>query len=154
MTLTEIKEAVLEGMTVHWKHEGYVVVESGSRAVGEANQWLIMCVRNEYCIGLTHMDGVTMNGKAEDFFVGYMEKMNQIQLGMYLGALRAGERVIETTTLMFSSGWTGTVYLNDKGWSCVMWDEPGHPERKMGTSPTGGTRRITDVLSVFQQAEG
>jgi hypothetical protein len=33
------------------------------------DQWLIKCELNDHCIGLTWRDGVTMNGKPEDFFI-------------------------------------------------------------------------------------
>ncbi len=29
----------------------------------------IVCTHNEYAIGLTRTDGITMNGKEEDFFI-------------------------------------------------------------------------------------
>lgn len=62
MTLDEIKAAVESGHKVHWKHTGYEVIGSG-------DDMLINCVQNDNCIGLTWTDGVTMNGKAADFFV-------------------------------------------------------------------------------------
>jgi hypothetical protein len=63
MTLDEIKAAVERGETVHWANTGYRVIKD---SIG---QWLIICDHNQSCIGLTWMDGVTMNGKPEDFFV-------------------------------------------------------------------------------------
>ena len=60
MTLEEIKQAIADGKTVHWSHEGYVVTK----------HHLIHCLSNDSCIGLTHQDGITMNGKEEDFFLG------------------------------------------------------------------------------------
>lgn len=63
MTLEEIKEAVLAGRKVCWASEAYDVIHD---SVG---QWLIRCNINESCIGLTWRDGVTMNGKPEDFFI-------------------------------------------------------------------------------------
>lgn len=63
MTLQEIKDAVESGKTVHWATELYVVKKD---SIG---QWLIVCTHNGNCIGLTWLDGVTMNGKEEDFFI-------------------------------------------------------------------------------------
>lgn len=62
MTLQEIKDAIEAGKTVCWKHDGYGVVKGGSG-------YLIVCLHNDYTIGLTWRDGVTMNGEPEDFFV-------------------------------------------------------------------------------------
>ena len=64
MTLEEIKKAVEEGKKVHWSHSGYAVI------CDKIGQWLIVCSSNNHCIGLTWLDGVTMNGKEEDFFIG------------------------------------------------------------------------------------
>jgi hypothetical protein len=63
-SLSDIKEAVLSGKTVHWQNELYRVVHD---SVG---QWLIVCQSTKGCWGLTWADGVTMNGKPEEFFVG------------------------------------------------------------------------------------
>lgn len=63
MTLTEIKSAVESGQRVYWKNPGYQVVKD------RIGQWHINCVWNNHCIGLTWADGVTMNGKPEDFHV-------------------------------------------------------------------------------------
>jgi len=64
MTLDEIKAAVDNGHTVHWSHDGYEVVHCDN------GEWLIHCLSNSSCIGLTWQDGTTMNGKPEDFFIG------------------------------------------------------------------------------------
>lgn len=63
MTLDEIKAAVERGDTVHWSNTLYRVIHD---SVG---QWLIICDANQSCIGLTWMDGVTMNGEPEQFFI-------------------------------------------------------------------------------------
>ena len=64
MNLEEIKAAVEAGKTVHWSNTLYVVIKD---SIG---QWLIKCTDNDHCVGLTHRDGVTMNGKPEEFFLG------------------------------------------------------------------------------------
>ena len=63
MTLDEIKAAVNAGKCVCWANTGYQVVRD------TADQWLIRCTDNDSCIGLTWRDGVTINGKPEDFFI-------------------------------------------------------------------------------------
>ncbi len=62
MTLDEIKAAVDAGQTVHWASDQYVVVKGRW-------EYLIKCLHNNHCIGLTHQDGITMNGKPEEFFL-------------------------------------------------------------------------------------
>ena len=64
LTLDEIRNAVESGHTVHWSHEGYVVLKD---SIG---QWLIKCLSNGSCIGLTWQDGVTVNGTPEQFYIG------------------------------------------------------------------------------------
>lgn len=63
MTLEQIKEAVLAGKTVHWATKGYTVQH---HPIGGFN---IICTSNDNCCGLTHRDGVTMNGDEDQFFI-------------------------------------------------------------------------------------
>ena len=63
MTLQEIKQAVDEGKVVNWKNEGYQVIKD------KHGEYLINFIYNEYYVGLTWQDGVTMNGDEEDFFI-------------------------------------------------------------------------------------
>lgn len=62
MTLEEIKAAVLAGKRVFHHSPIYEV------KVDFAGNWLIVCNANNYCIGLTWRDGVTMNGEEKDFY--------------------------------------------------------------------------------------
>ena len=64
MTLDEIKAAVLAGKTVHWANSLYVV-----KYHDKIKQFDIVCLSNNHCIGLTHRDGVTMNGQPEEFYI-------------------------------------------------------------------------------------
>ena len=64
MTLQEIKDAVLSGKTVHWSTTAYAVKYSE-----RADDFNIVYVPDGNCIGLAHQDGVTMNGKPEEFFL-------------------------------------------------------------------------------------
>lgn len=63
MTLAQVKEAVLSGRTVHVGKPAYKVV------VDSQGEWLIVCSLNGYTIGLTWLDGVTVNARPEDFFI-------------------------------------------------------------------------------------
>ena len=67
MTLDEIKKAVLANKTVCWRTEDYTV-----RMGGAFDEWYIFYrygKRGESCIGLTWSDGVTLNGKPEEFYI-------------------------------------------------------------------------------------
>lgn len=74
MTLKQIKDALNDGLTVCWSHDGYQVVKDSF------NQYLIKCLNNGHCIGLTHQDGLTMNGKESQFFI--KEKFKQLELNL------------------------------------------------------------------------
>ena len=65
MKLQEIKDSVLAGKKVYWANKGYEVRF-------KYGQWYIFCnIANfEHTIGLTWQDGVTLNGKEEEFFIG------------------------------------------------------------------------------------
>jgi|TARA_R100000084_G_C4532390_1_gene91774 oligoribonuclease (3'-5' exoribonuclease) len=64
MTLQEIQAAVMAGQTVHWENTAYVV-----KYAPHIDEFLIYCLLNDTCIGLTWKDGVTMNGKEDQFFM-------------------------------------------------------------------------------------
>ena len=68
MKLAEIKAAVLAGKTVHWASHAYVVIYAP-----KIDEFLIKCPQNENYIGLTHKDGVTMNGKPSQFFIPFQK---------------------------------------------------------------------------------
>lgn len=63
MKANEIKEHVLSGRKVYWSNELYEVVTDG------LGDFLIECKVNKHCIGLTWKDGITLNGKEEDFYL-------------------------------------------------------------------------------------
>ena len=63
MTLDEIKSAVDAGMNVRWKNDGYHVFKD------RIGQYLIRFIWNDSCIGLTHTNGVTLNGAPRDFYI-------------------------------------------------------------------------------------
>jgi hypothetical protein len=64
MTLSEIKADVTSGRVVCWQSPAYQVINGA-----DGKQWLILCTLNNHCIGLTWADGVTMNGKPDDFYI-------------------------------------------------------------------------------------
>lgn len=63
MTLEQIKTAVKAGHTVNWCNSGYIVI------CDSRDNWLIYCTMNDTYIGLTWLDGVTLNGKPEQFYI-------------------------------------------------------------------------------------
>jgi len=70
MTLQEIKNAVESGKTVHWATKAYTVLKDQLR--DGTHQWLIAYnygQRDANYIGLTWRDGVTVNGRPEQFFI-------------------------------------------------------------------------------------
>ena len=69
MQLAEIKAAVMAGKTVHWANEAYVVVYAP-----RINEFLIKCLLNDTCTGLTWQDEVTMNGRPNQFFIPFQQE--------------------------------------------------------------------------------
>lgn len=63
MTVEEIKTAVDNGKTVHCLNGAYEVIKD------KKNQYLIKCISNGHCIGLTWTDNVTLNGQEKDFYI-------------------------------------------------------------------------------------
>lgn len=62
MNLEQIKQAVDAGRRVCWASPAYEVIRDS------LGRYLIRCTANDDCIGLTHRDGVTLNGNPEHFF--------------------------------------------------------------------------------------
>jgi hypothetical protein len=63
MNLEQIKAAIDAQKTVYWKQRNYEVIKDSN------GQYLIQCTHNDDCIGLTHQDGETLNGREEDFLL-------------------------------------------------------------------------------------
>lgn len=61
MNLEQIKVAVDAGKFVYLSNPSYRIIKS------RYGEYLIYRQINEYCIGLTWRDGVTLNGREEDF---------------------------------------------------------------------------------------
>jgi hypothetical protein len=71
MTLQEIKDAVEAGKTVHWATTAYTILKDQLR--DGKHQWLIAYnhgQRDANYVGLTWRDGITVNGRPEQFFIG------------------------------------------------------------------------------------
>ena len=62
MNLNEIKKAISEGKRVFHNNLNYEVV------MDKNGKYLIKCNSNNYCIGLTWLNGTTLNGKEKEFF--------------------------------------------------------------------------------------
>lgn len=65
MTLEKIKQAVREGLTVHWSNTGYIVTRFERRGV---EYWYIKFTPNGHSVGLTSADGA-LQGKEEEFYI-------------------------------------------------------------------------------------
>jgi hypothetical protein len=63
MNLQEIKQAIAEGKSVHWKHKGYTVF------VDELGKYLICCAISKVCINLIDEEG-SLRDLGSDFFIG------------------------------------------------------------------------------------
>lgn len=71
MNLIQIKAALAANMPVHWSNAGYVVKGN-----------LITCTLNTGgAVGLTWADGVTLNGKEKDFFIGECDELRDFISG-------------------------------------------------------------------------
>lgn len=94
MTLEEIKTAVRSGKKVHWSNQGYLV-HLHTFPDGK-EQWSIIFTANDHCIGLTHQDGITLNGKPEEFFIGEPSTMKRTRLEM-ISELKASRPNVSIT---------------------------------------------------------
>jgi len=63
MTLAQIKQATDKGHVVYWSNELYEVVKY-------KDEYMIRYNQGDNYIGLTHKDGVTLNGLEDEFFIG------------------------------------------------------------------------------------
>jgi len=59
-TAQQIRDLTDAGVTVYCGNTGYEVIKDN------IGQYMIRCKSNDYCVGLTWQDGVTLNGT--DFF--------------------------------------------------------------------------------------
>jgi hypothetical protein len=71
MTLAEIQKAITENKEVRWMNDGYKVYQD---SIG---QYLITFIDNDYTIGLTHQNDLTLNGNEQDFYIKKGIKQNE-----------------------------------------------------------------------------
>lgn len=76
MTVEEIKLAVDSGKDVRWESNYFSdrKLPKGCRRATYVvkfyvNQYLIVCLSNDHAIGLTHKDGITLNGDEKEFCI-------------------------------------------------------------------------------------
>jgi hypothetical protein len=62
MTLRQIKNAIKKGKSVYWANDNYKVID-------DDGEFLIEYQPDGHCIGLTWIDGKTMNGEEKDFYI-------------------------------------------------------------------------------------
>lgn len=65
MSFSDIEMAIYNGYTVHWKNYNYQVVKD------KIGQYLLKCLSNSHCVGLTTTDGKLVEDP-KDFFIGGM----------------------------------------------------------------------------------
>ena len=63
MSLFDIQTAIHNGYTVYWKSNNYQVVKD------KIGQYLIKCLSNSHCVGLTRTDGSLVEDP-KHFFLG------------------------------------------------------------------------------------
>jgi hypothetical protein len=100
MNLGQIKQAVRDGQIVCHQNENYRVVLHTFKNGDE--QWLIKCLSNDYCIGLTWQDEVTMNGYEQDFFILHQDQGKD---EIYILENREAQDELLSTMIKFLYGW-------------------------------------------------
>ena len=63
-SVQDIKDAVDSGLAVHCGNDGYEVTKAPN------GEYIVTYRPNGSVIGLTHKDGVTLNGELFDFYIG------------------------------------------------------------------------------------
>ena len=136
MTLKEIKKAVSEGRRVYCGNKGYEVMDGGKAGL------LINCTANGYAIGLTHADGVTMNGKPSEFFTEEpKEGLIDIVRGMNDHAAKKEQELAEEKTYCEAcedcGRKEGEKCLNYSDTDCGLW-LVNHPKAAPAAKHTPG----------------
>lgn len=62
MNLQQIKDKLSAGIKVYWNNEAHEVTQDNK------SQYFITNIYNQYSVGLTWLDGITLNGKESEFF--------------------------------------------------------------------------------------
>lgn len=87
MHVHEIKDAVDRGETVHWASPAYTVKRSE-----RSQSYSVVCTHNGHAIGLTHRDGVTMNGAPIQFYKAG-DHDGEVLAKLYSGLWRSDNRL-------------------------------------------------------------
>ena len=67
MNLEQIKQSLSKGQKVYWQNENYEVIFIKADPYKYV-EYLIHSKSNNHYIGLTHTDGITLNGEEHEFF--------------------------------------------------------------------------------------
>jgi hypothetical protein len=113
MTLDEIKQAVDAGKTVHWSNAGYTVIK-------DRNGAYFIRFHDGNSIGLTWQDGVTLNGKPEEFFVAFDEDAERVCIVDGLRGIYVGQHFAR----MYGDNWSGISPTD----LAIVRHGPGHHE--------------------------
>jgi len=62
LSLSDIETAIYNGYRVHWKNDNYLVLKD------RVGQYLIKCLSNSHCVGLTRTDGSLVEDP-KDFYL-------------------------------------------------------------------------------------
>lgn len=62
LSLSDIETAIHNGYRVHWKNDNYLVLKD------KIGQYLIKCLSNSHCVGLTRTDGSLVEDP-KDFYL-------------------------------------------------------------------------------------
>lgn len=105
MNVEEIKAAVGRGLRVFWSNASYEVIHDTKNG---CDQWLIRHSEGS-CVGLTHRDGVTLNGRPEQFYTVVVHELGS------LGVRASWEVGGHTGTIVFSG--------DERGRTQIDWDD-------------------------------
>jgi len=138
MQLDQIKAAVDAGARVHWANDLYFVIKDS------LGQYLIKCPSTGGCWGLTHADGVTVNGKPEEFYLGDKARRG-FEPGMAVRDMFAAchvrwahkpasdETVDDSLTLTVDGQDVGEIQITQFGIFCAnIWTSPARDEMEHG----------------------
>ena len=91
---------------MHWKTPAYQVV------CDSVGQWLIVCRSTKGCWGLTWADGVTMNGKPEEFSVAGVTLVDQMRA--------AGVTLVDQMRAALEAVDRADTYVHERGAALAM----------------------------------
>lgn len=146
MTLEQIKTAVDAGQAVYHQSVAYEVRKWND------GRYMIVCTFNDHAIGLTWLDGVTMNGTPEQFYTthGYTPPADPANTGAALNALRELVRAEQARTQALLDMQAQLAHLSPAGFEAMKGYANilacGKDWRDIGAS------HVADLLNVIKQA--